>query len=134
VIPLRRRCDVCAEQYEAKRATSKFCSPKCRVRAGRDRRQGVDVPAQVEVAGATSSGVAAATRVELDAAGRTDTARGQVALALAARIDSGRDTGSALAVLAKEHRAALDAAVQGAAKTASPLDELRLRREARNAG
>ena len=78
-------------------------------------------------------GVTDATRRELDACGRTDTPLGLAALVLAGRLDSGQESGSSLATLAKQLEATLRAATKGATVAASPLDELRARRDARRA-
>jgi hypothetical protein len=32
---MNKTCEICGKDYEAKRATSRYCSPKCRVQAGR---------------------------------------------------------------------------------------------------
>lgn len=74
-----------------------------------------------------------ATLAELTAAGRVTTTLGAKALALAARIDAGADTGSALAAMVKQHDVTMAEAVKGAQVTASPLDELRRRRDAKRA-
>ena len=121
-----RNCDTCGVLYQPKRSTSRFHSDSCRKRALRGaaptRLRSVD--RQETPAG----GLLSATRAELERAGRVDTALGQAALTLAGRLDEGRDTGSAMAALSRELRAALEAATRGAAEQASPLDELRLRR------
>jgi hypothetical protein len=80
--------------------------------------------------------VFAATLTELTAAGRVHTPAAQVALALAVRIDDGAsDTGSSLAALSRQQLLALSEALRGVeAATVDPLDELRRRREAREAG
>lgn len=135
---MRKSCAVCGTEFEAKRAAAKYCGQTCRQRAHRRPEAASDAkvlplppettsePAPVMVGGR----LAAATAAELDQAGRLETAVGQAALALAARIDGGiRETGAALAALVREHRATLAEAVRGAAKAADPLDELRARRE-----
>jgi hypothetical protein len=77
-------------------------------------------------------GLTAATERELQAADRLDTAMGQAALVLARMLDSpGMDTGSSVAALVREHRAALTAAVANAQQEADPLDELAERRNQR---
>lgn len=75
-----------------------------------------------------------ATLGELQAAGREDTALGQAALALAARLDAQADTGSALAAAAKQLQATLAAATDGA-ETAnlSRLDRMRADRDRKRA-
>lgn len=70
----------------------------------------------------------AATRAELEAAGRLDSMLGQVALLLAERMCE-FDTGSGTAALSKELRAVMATAVQGAPAAADPVDELRARRD-----
>jgi hypothetical protein len=73
----------------------------------------------------------AAVRAELEAADRLGTALGQQALALAERMSSKFDTGSAVAAVSKELRAVMDAALANAATAADALDELSARRRAK---
>lgn len=75
----------------------------------------------------------AATRAELEDAGRSTTSLGAKALALAARIDAQVDTGSALAALVRQHDLTMAEAVKGAHAKASMLDELRARRDRKHA-
>lgn len=72
-----------------------------------------------------------ATRQALEEADRLSSAAGVNALLLAAKLDAGGDTGSAMAALSKQHLAALDEALKGARVASNPLDELRERRERR---
>jgi hypothetical protein len=133
---MRKTCEVCPTEFEAKRASAKYCSEKCKKRAQR-RPGGVSAAKVLPLPGEPASepamsggGLTGASTAELEAAGRLETAAGQAVLTLARRIDaSGGETGSALASLVREHRAALAEAVRGAAKAADPLDELRARRE-----
>ncbi len=81
-----------------------------------------------------SGGLLEALRRELAAAGRLDTALGQQALALAVKLSSPFDTGSAMAAVSRELRAVREEALRGAEQVADPLDELRLRRDAKRAG
>ncbi len=74
-----------------------------------------------------------ATLAQLTEAGREDTTLGKTALALATRIDSNLDPGSALAALAKQLESTLESATKGANAVASPMDELRARRAAKHA-
>jgi len=108
---IKRRCDVCGAQYEASRPSSKYCGTACRMRASR--LGAVTVP----LAGvgddeptASPAGTVAAVRVELEAVEQSASALGAMALALAARIDSGRETGSAMATLTRELRLTMDEA------------------------
>lgn len=69
---------------------------------------------------------------ELTEAERLDTGVGEHALFLARRmVAATRDTGSAVASLSKEYRAARDEALKGAQPARSGLDELRARRDAK---
>jgi hypothetical protein len=132
-----KTCEVCPTEFEAKRASAKYCSERCKKRA--QRRPGgvkaakvLPLPAEPtsEPAPALTGSVAAATIAELEAAGRLDTATGQAAVALARRIDAaGAETGSSLAAVARQHMATLAEAVKNASVAADPLDELRMRRE-----
>lgn len=63
-------------------------------------------------------------------AAREESPVGALALFLAAQLDQGQHTGSQAAALAREFRAAIDAATRGGAGS-SALDELRARRAAR---
>jgi hypothetical protein len=138
-----KTCEVCPTEFQAKRASAKYCSERCKKRAQR-RPGGVKAakvlplpaeptsePADGQVIKPSVDGpLTAATTAELQDAGRFETAVGQAALALARRIDHGlAETGSALAAMVREHRATLTEAVRDAKKAADPLDELRARRE-----
>jgi hypothetical protein len=115
-----RGCDVCGRPYEAKRVSSRFCSGTCRKRNLRAPR-----PRLAETSPAAEDyALLAATRAELEAAGRLNSMLGQVALLLAERMCE-FDTGSGTAALSKELRAVMAAAVQGAPAAADPVDELR---------
>ena len=119
-----RGCDVCGHPYEATRVSSGFCSGTCRKRNLRAPR-----PRLAETSPAAEDyALLAATRAELEAAGRLDSMLGQVALLLAERMCE-FDTGSGTAALSKELRAVMVAAVQGAPAAADPVDELRARRD-----
>lgn len=135
---MRKTCGSCGEPFEAKRAAAKYCGERCRKRAQRhpDRvREPEILASSAEPTSDSAAGeLTAATLAELEAAGRTASAAGQAALALARRIDHGAsETGQALAAMVREHRAALAAAVADAMKAADPLDELRARRERKSA-
>ena len=133
---MERQCDVCGKTYQPKRKTSQFCGGTCRARAGRGRAAAATAGASRPATATTYERppISAAIAQELADAKRTDTALGQVALSLALRIETGMDTGSAMAALSKELRAALAEAVKGAKKPESGLegirDELAARRRA----
>lgn len=130
---MRKQCAVCQVPFEAKRASAKYCSPRCRVRATRARAAGQgDSPAGVAVPPpAVPGGVEAAAVAELTAAGRLGTSGGQSALVLARRIDTSAATemGAGLAALVKQFGVTLAEAVKGGRAAVNPMDELRARRE-----
>lgn len=136
---MQKRCAACPNVFEAKRKTAKYCSDRCRMRAHRrpaEREQTTPVasPPPVQREDDPES-LTAAARAELAEAGRDRTAAGQVVLALARRIDANSaETGSSLAALAREFRAALAGALEGAGAAVDPVDELRARRDRKRTG
>ena len=126
---MERPCDICGTKYAAKRATSRYCSAKCRMRASRGAK-----PASSFVATprADIGPVEAATMAELRLVGRLDASLGQQCIALARRLDEpGSDTGSAMASVSRELRATLGEAKRGAGSATAPQqlrDELAERR------
>lgn len=125
---MTRSCDSCGTSYEAKRATSRYCSALCRTRASR-----AGAAKAAPVADGSGALVAAVAR-ELEAAGRMDCSAGQRALHLAGLLAAPTaDSGSSKAALDKQLAAAMTQALDGVKRKADPLDELRERRERRNA-
>ena len=129
-----RSCEVCGASYAAKRATAKYCSPKCRKRAA-DRRE-----AERAAERAASSQVSASDQrrpepstefadriaAELEAAGRLDTVPGRQALLLARRLEDPETSfGSAAASLSKELREVMAEAMAGVAQAGDPVDAIR---------
>ena len=128
---MRKHCTVCGEEFEAKRNTAKYCSRRCSVRASRQPKPGPDQP---QMPADPDAELWTATLAELTAAGRVESASGQASLLLARRLDSPlTETGSSVAAMVREHRAALADALRGAVAEANPLDELRARRERKRA-
>jgi len=127
-----RSCDVCGSSYVAKRATSKYCKPACRMKASR---AGVSAPVSVAAhpVDVEVAGLILAVRRELDEAGRLDSALGQAALELARNIGSPTSTGAGVASLVKQLRETMVDALKGAEKSADVLDEIRARRDAKRA-
>lgn len=118
---MQRACDSCGENYEAKRPASRFCTTNCRVRYANGHQSAAAEPdGQPSMCALEES-----TRAELVAVDRVGSATGQLALVLARRIDSGRDTGAGLASLARQLRDTLAAATVNAVDVVSPLDKLR---------
>lgn len=138
---MKKRCATCLKTFEAKRKTAKYCSDRCRVRASRRPKQSA-VPERDAVTTAPSvsdtgggESLTGAARSELEAAGRLQTAAARAVLALARRIDvNSTETGSSLAAMIREFRAAMADALKGAGEAADPVDELRARRDRKRAG
>ena len=104
------------------------CSPK--------RRRKSSPAVSVVALPSTSAGVglvAEATRAALVAAERSSTPAGTACMVLAERIDAGQDSGAALAAMVKQLVATLADATRGTKVTASPVDELRSRRDRKRA-
>lgn len=130
---MRRACDSCGREYVAKRSSSRFCSDRCRKRAQRAPGGSLTPAVALPVTGPPVALVAAVRR-ELESADRLDTVLGQQALDLARRVeDSSGETGAGLASLSKELRTVMTAAMAGVETAASPLDELRARRDRKRA-
>lgn len=137
---MKRSCDACGRAYEAKTKRSKYCSDRECVRNRergwkRGQRSGgkvVDLSPPPEPEPVLSA--VAVTRDALEVVGRLHTPAGVNALLLAAKLDAGGDTGSAMAALSKQHLAALAEATKGVKAAADPVDELRAKREARLRG
>lgn len=89
------------------------------------------------VAKATHSskhGVVASVTAELRGAGMLDSHQGQAALLLAKRLQSGEDTGAAMAQLVRQLGQTMASAMAAAQPDeADPVDELRAKRERRGA-
>lgn len=121
-----RECDVCGDTYDAKRPNSKYCGGTCRKRSQRGA-LAADEDTQVPtlVPDLEVGPVEAALLSELSKVERSATALGQAALALARRVDVGRDTGAGLASLVKQLEATAKAATANVKSAASPLDLMR---------
>jgi hypothetical protein len=135
---MQRECDVCGRSYAARRARSRFCGGTCGKRSQRAGPAGLGPRAGVlDGEGAPLSGLEQAVARELEQAGQFGSLRGQVqgqiALELAYRIGSGRESATAVAALVKELRATMAAALAGVAPAADPLDEIRARRDRKRA-
>jgi hypothetical protein len=126
---MTRPCDSCGTPYEAKRAASRFCSSRCRVRSSRSPAKAVDAPAAPLTDPATS-GLLIATTAALEAAHVLDNALGQLAIEVSLRIVNPAETGASVASLAKQLRETMTAALNTSEEVvADPLDELRRRRD-----
>jgi hypothetical protein len=140
-ITVRKQCAVCPAEFEAKRASARYCSERCKKRAQRspDRAAAAAQPGKAPGLPAVLApgGLLAATEAKLDAAGRLDGPEGQAALILAARIDLSpfsAETGASVAALVRQLHATLAVALAGAKAASDPVeDELRTARERRRA-
>lgn len=125
-------CASCGKPLTTTNKRARYCDSTCRANGAKRRAKGVpELRPEPTPTSATTGGVHAATLEELTAAAREGTALGRAALALAARIDAGEDTGSALAAAVKQLQVTLAEAVKGAQIAATPMDELRARRDAK---
>jgi hypothetical protein len=120
-----RNCDTCGHPYEAKSVRSRFCSDLCRVRKSRG-------AAPTPNAESLDNPLVNATRRELEAAGKLDSALGQLALVLAARMSTAHTT-AGLATLSKELSRVAAKAIGSTPGTGDDVDELRARRDAKRA-
>lgn len=128
-----RACAACGASLEGRRPQARTCSDRCRDRLKKRAARGsvVELPPRTAPEEAESP-LVARLHVELVAADRLETAEGEHALFLARRLVAAtRDTGSAVASLSKEYRAARIEALKGAVTERSGLDELRARRDAK---
>jgi hypothetical protein len=129
---MKRNCNSCGDEYEAKRPNSKYCGDTCRKRGSRNGDNVVDLPAVTEPD--DEPALLVATRQELEDIGAADSALGQQAIELARRMSHPKAMGLSVAPISKELRSIM-AELHKVAPAASGLDELRKRRDAkRNAG
>lgn len=135
-----RDCVVCGAPFKAQRKSAKYCSRTCSARASRGVKT-VPVVTQRQIGGVTEGDSASVTPLpdppvklgpvesalleELSEHHRETTSLGRTALAMAHRVDEGRDLGSALAALAKQLEATRSAALAGVKSVQSPLDNRR---------
>ena len=134
-----RTCAACSKVLTKTNPRARYCNSTCRANAAKRRAKGIpEVSLHVLTVAppATDSNetdergpVYAATLTELIDAERESTALGQAALALAARIDLGIDTGSSLASAVKTLGDTLAAATRGARRQETALDRVRRQRD-----
>lgn len=124
----QRSCDRCGRTYAYARSTSRYCGSACRALgpAPSGNVVALRTPGQTPPAPTRETSTYDQAHAELAAAGRLDTLLGSALLRLATRIDANAtDTGSALASMVKQLQATREAALDGAAGAADPVDELR---------
>lgn len=127
---MQRACEACGTAYEAKRPSSRFCSDRCRKRTARAQGTAAKPPA-TPVEQQPDSAIAEHVARELG--DQLDSAAGQMAIALARRLDANLDTGSAMAAVARELRTLIVEVLGNQPQAADPIDELRARRDRRPA-
>ncbi len=128
---MERACDCCRTLYTPRSPLSRYCGSRCAKRAQRTGlARSAQGAAMIAEPPAVTQEVEAAVRATLEDAGRLSTPLGQVALALARRLDSpSGDTGAGLASLAKQLAATLAAATADARPAGDLLTDLRARRD-----
>lgn len=126
---MERTCEGCGVRYVAKTKRSRFHSPKCAERSRKRRKRAAGDVVPID-AGQIPS-VVAMTREVLVEADRVNTPAGANALRLAAKLDAGGDTGSAMAALSKQHLAALEVATADVEREGDVVRDLEERRARR---
>jgi len=124
---MQRQCAVCQREFQAKRASARYCGNACRQRA--HRAAPLKVAKSQDANASADSPTVAAVRAALESASRADGYLGATALTLAARVD---DTpGAGAATVARELRAVMSEALRDAALADDPVDEVKQRRDAK---
>lgn len=124
VVSMQITCGSCGKTFEAARKSRQFCSDACRKRA---KRGNVIAIESARVPTMSAGSVEASTQAELEAVDLLGSALGQMAVALARRIDVGNETGAATAALARELRATMEAVEARAPQPEGKVSSLRLR-------
>lgn len=122
-----RSCEACGGSLEGTHPSRRFCDDKCRKRGAR----GAKVTELHGADGTPPATVYGATLATLQTADRADTPAGAAALVIARKLDAGGDTGSAVAALTRELRAAVAEAVANATVAGDQIDEIARKREER---
>lgn len=116
-----KACAQCGTEFEAARSTAKYCGATCRQRARRRPAEALAVPGMVDQV----------TR-RLEQVGKLNSPVGQLALIVARRLESGAETGSAIAALT-DRMVKLLALVEGEGATGDLLDEVAKKRDEKTA-
>lgn len=97
-------CSHCGTAFEAQSSRASYCSSSCRGKAARqrERRGGNAMPAKPEAKAPQPGALVSQTAADLAKLGVIDTIPGRAALALAYRIESPMETGSAAASMTRE--------------------------------
>lgn len=98
-----RECDECGETFVAKTSRARFCKTACRVKANRrPAKRGAAKTSEKAGPAPDRGGLVSQTAADLSKADVLDTIPGRAALALAYRIESPMETGSAAAAMTRE--------------------------------
>lgn len=120
---MQRECDLCGTTYEAKRTTSRFHDPKCRVAWAKGKRPTASPQSTPE--NDESENIAPALREEFAALGVLSVYEARTALKLARQLDSGAIVGAAFTSLSKELDRRVDALRLKAERPDDPIAKIR---------
>ena len=132
-----RMCAGCGRSFQSKTYRAKSCSAVCRTRVSRANRDlvaplvsALPLSEGAEGAGEALQGCEALVVQALTQANRLRTVKGQIAIALARRVDAATVV-MGFAALTKELERAYEAAMAGVTVAADPIDEIRARRDSK---
>lgn len=132
-----KTCAECGKKFEAASPRAKFCkTPGCRKAASRrPSKRGAKEAADPAPSGVYSQGALLGQTIsDLTAAGVLETIPGRSAVALAYRIESPMETGSAAASMTRELSRLVEEAKTLQSKSIDPLDELKNLRDRKRTG
>jgi hypothetical protein len=122
---MQQQCASCGRDYVARRSNSRFCGDTCKKRAQR----AGGAPAERSDDGPKDDGpLVLITSETLADAGVLETVAGAQSVLLARRMESGHETGAAMAAMSKQLQALVDAAM-ASVKRADRMDEVAQRRD-----
>jgi len=123
-----KTCVRCGTAFQAQSTRARYCGSTCRARAADARKDEATVTSLASVA---TPSLMAAVRAALEPVDRASSPAGVASLILAARIDTGTESGPAIAALTKQLHASLAEALRDTAASGDAVDELMERRRAR---
>lgn len=119
-----RECEECGGTFVAKTQRAKFCKPACRVKANRRPAKTGAATSSTKVTIPDRGGLISQVAADLTKAAALDTIPGRAALALAYRIESPMETGSAAASMTRELSRLVDEARALAPQRQDQIDDL----------
>lgn len=120
-----KQCEFCGRGFEARRDSARFCGDTCKKRA---QRAGTAAPSVGSEAPSEDGPLAKITYDTLDEAGVLETVAGAQALLLARRMETGHETGAAIAALSKQLQTIVDSAL-ASVKRQDAMDEVTRKRD-----